>query len=240
MGQLVKLECLLLDLDDTLLGFPDQAFVKHYPRLVTKYFLDTFEPKKFLEIFWKATQDMLQHKDHSMLTLDTFFHSFSALSGMSREEAMNRFYDFYNHDFKLLQQYTEVMPEAKKLVKISKDKNIKVILATNPLFPEIATRERCRWANLDYDGFLHVTHAENSMTVKPDPKYYTDLLEIANVSADKALMVGNDYLFDMGASKVGIHTWLTNKYRENEKYAEQFKINYEGSLVQLIEFIQKI
>lgn len=238
--KLNNLRCLMLDLDGTLLGLPEQPFVENYQRLITAHFTDKLEPDFFLKAFWVGTESMIKHDNDSMLIIEAFFEAFYSVTGMSRDETIQRFDNFYHSDFQQLKQYSKIIPESQKLISIAKNKQLKVILATNPLYPKIAVQERCKWANLDFDSFFHVSHAENSTNCKPNPKYYSDLLKIADVQPDHALMVGNDCLYDMSAKSVGIRTWLTDKYRGNEEYQGKYEIDYEGSLTKLIQAISKL
>ena len=54
-----------------------------------------------------------------------------------------------------------------------------VVIATNPLFPEIATLKRIRWAGLgDYVNKIElITHGEDFSTSKPDIAYYQEILD---------------------------------------------------------------
>jgi FMN phosphatase YigB (HAD superfamily) len=60
---------------------------------------------------------------------------------------------------------------------------------------------------------------------------------MAGVKAEQSLMVGNDYFFDMAASKLGIKTWMTDNYRGHPEYKDKFRIDYQGSLEQLLEHL---
>ncbi len=230
----------MLDLDGTLLGMSEKVFLSQYTELVVNYFTDKYQANEFLNYFWKATEHMYKDNNGTIYTIDSFFDSFGSSSGMPREEIHKRFDNFYRGDFKKLGNYSYHFPEARKIIETAVNKDIIPILATNPIFPEIATRERCRWANIDYDDFYFVSHAENSTFVKPNPKYYHKLLDIAEVKPENTLMVGNDYLLDLSAKSVGIHTWLTDKYHHNEEFKGKFQIDYSGSLSDLLHYIEKL
>ena len=70
--------------------------------------------------------------------------------------------------------------------------------------------------------------------MKPDPQYYQNLMDIVNVPAEKILMVGNDFLYDGSASLVGIKTWIIDNNRSHTEFKDKFKIDYEGSLEELL------
>lgn len=52
-------------------------------------------------------------------------------------------------------------PEAKETVVLARERGLRVALATNPIFPMIATRQRIAWAGLDRKDFELCTTYEN-------------------------------------------------------------------------------
>lgn len=233
---LSEIQHIFFDLDATLLGLPDKVLETEYPKLIVKHFRDVLEPKTFLTCFWKSTLDMFQHTDYTTNVLSTFINSFLRSTGMEFEDVYQRFEHFYSTDFDQIKVQVEDLPIVPKLISKLKSMDIRLFLATNPIFPEIATRKRVSWAKLDYDeDFEFVTNAQNWNSVKPDLKYFNDLLAKFDLSARTTLMVGNDYLIDGAASKVGIKTWITTKYPSNENKKNQVNIDYVGSLEDLYD-----
>ena len=89
-----------------------------------------------------------------------------------------------------------------------RDKGIKLILATNPFFPAVATESRIRWAGLEPDDFILFTTYENSSYSKPNPDYFRDLMKRTGLDPKDCLMVGNDVDEDMVASETGMKVFL--------------------------------
>ena len=202
-----NIDCFFFDLDGTLLNISDEIFEKEYMKLLVKHFIDLFTPEKFLNYFMTSVEALMQHNDYESYAIESFVAKFSELSGMERDEAWRRLIEFYSNDFGQLQKYVVESPVSNSLIKSIQSKGKKILLATNPVFPEIATRQRVEWANLDYENdFIFIPHITNSNAVKPDPQYYQNLMDIVNVPAEKILMVGNDFLYDGSASLVGIKT----------------------------------
>ena len=84
----------------------------------------------------------------------------------------------------------------------------RVALATNPIFPSIATCARIRWAGLTPEDFAFVTTYENSAYCKPNPDYYRDAAQRLGLSPEECLMVGNDAQEDMIAETTGMKVFL--------------------------------
>ena len=159
---LSEIKNIFFDLDATLLGLPDEKLVSEYPKLIVKHFTDVLEPKTFFEYFWKGTNDMLKHSDYGTNVLTTFMNSFLKSSGMEFEDVYERFENFYKTDFDQVRIHVEELPIVPKLISKLKKMHIRLFLATNPVFPELATRKRVSWAKLDYDAdFEFCTNAQN-------------------------------------------------------------------------------
>ena len=99
-------------------------------------------------------------------------------------------------------------PMAAQIVGWLKKKGIRVVLATNPLFPSIATENRIRWAGLQPEDFEYFTTFENSHYCKPNPDYYREILEQLSLKPEECLMVGNDVREDMVTEQLGMKTFL--------------------------------
>ena len=97
---------------------------------------------------------------------------------------------------------------AREVIDIVKRKGKIPVLATNPLFPSVATENRIRWAGLVPEDFAVYTTYENSHYCKPNPKYYLELLDKVGVKPQECLMVGNDVSEDMVAETLGMKVFL--------------------------------
>ena len=94
-------------------------------------------------------------------------------------------------------------------MKLLKEKGIRRILATNPLFPRIATESRTRWAGLETTDFEIITTYETSHYCKPNGKYFEEILALAGLTPTECIMVGNDVEEDMlPCSKLGMEVFL--------------------------------
>lgn len=96
------------------------------------------------------------------------------------------------------------IPQAAQTIRRAKELGLRLVLATNPLFPAIATRSRVRWAGLNPEDFEWITTYENIGFCKPNPEYYREILRRIRVSPENCLMVGNDVTEDMAAMELGM------------------------------------
>ena len=116
---------------------------------------------------------------------------------------------FYNEEFDEVAAVCGFNPKAAETVRALKERGVRVILATNPLFPQIATQKRIRWAGLEPEDFEFYTTYEDYGYCKPNPDYYREVLSRAGLDAADCLMVGNDVAEDMmAAAKIGLRGFL--------------------------------
>ena len=82
--------------------------------------------------------------------------------------------------------------------------------------------------------FRPVTSYETRRHCKPHPGFFTDLLEELALPAQACLMVGNDTLHDLSATRVGMPTCLLTTWRI-DRAAPAFPADWEGTHQALFE-----
>ena len=152
----------LFDLDGTLLPMDQDAFVKAYiTGLTRKAAGHGYDPAQVPGAIWASTKAMVKN-DGALTNEDVFWQTFSTLCGRDTRQDIAIFDDFYRNEFQDLRQLCGFDPRAAETIREIKSLGYRVALATNPLFPAIATESRIRWAGLDYADFAFVTTYENS------------------------------------------------------------------------------
>ena len=106
------------------------------------------------------------------------------------------------------------------------------MLATNPIFPRIATENRIRWAGLDKNDFDWITTFEVCRYCKPNPKYYEEILTRLNLDPKQCVMIGNDVKEDMTARSLGMEGWLITDCLLNTENLP-VECEFEGTLAKL-------
>ena len=115
----------------------------------------------------------------------------------------------------------------------------RVALATNPIFPAVATESRIRWAGLAPETFAWYTTYENIGYCKPNPDYYREILRYLGCRAEDCLMVGNDVEEDMMAAQAaGLSVFLLTDCLLNRK--EKDISSYpQGDFDALLAFVEE-
>lgn len=214
------IDTVLFDLDGTLLPMDQEEFVKKYMGgLAAKMAPYGYEPKKLVEAVWKGTGAMMVN-DGSRTNEEVFWETFRQVYGADGRKDEPVFYDFYIHEFAAAKEACGFAPEAAEVIGLLKEKGLTVVLATNPLFPAIATQQRIRWAGLEPEDFALVTTYENSSFCKPNSAYYRQILEKIGKAPENCLMVGNDVGEDMVAGDLGMQVFLLTPCLINRKNAD--------------------
>ena len=186
------IDTVLFDLDGTLLPMDQEAFVKTYLGLLARYMEEYgFEPKRLMQVMGEGIRAMVTN-DGSRTNEEAFWQAFRATYGDRSEAAREILEQFYASEFIKARVTCGFAPEAAELIRSLKEKGIRVVLATNPLFPRTATMQRIRWAGLEPEDFEFFTTFEDIGFCKPNPAYYRDLLEKLGLEPENCLMVGND------------------------------------------------
>ena len=130
-------------------------------------------------------------------------------------------------------------PKASEVIRLCKAKGLSTVLATNPIFPSVATVARTRWAGLSVDDFELYTTYENSCHCKPNPDYYRDILNKLGLKPSECLMVGNDAHEDMVAENLDMKVFLLTDCLINKHDADISKYP-NGDFDALIDYIGKL
>lgn len=204
----MNMTTVLFDLDGTLLPMDQETFIEAYfSRLAAKLAPHGYESKKLLKSIYAGIGAMVKN-DGSCTNEDAFWKTFCTLHGERALDDKLVFEEFYRNEFQQVQESCGFAPEASGLVKKLKACGLHVVLATNPLFPAVATESRIRWAGLNKDDFELVTTYENSRFCKPNPAYYKEILDKLGLSAQECVMVGNDVQEDGAASALGMRVFI--------------------------------
>ena len=204
----MKYTTILFDLDGTLLPMDqDQFTYTYFKELAVKLAPLGFDPKALAGNIWAGVAAMVKN-DGSVPNEEAFWMEFSHIYGETVRNHIPVFEEFYANEFQKAQSVCGFSPESKKIVEKIKQAGCKVVLATNPIFPAIATQSRIRWAGLEPEDFLLYTTYENSSFCKPNPKYYEEIVTKLGLDPKICLMVGNDVTEDGAAKALGMDVFF--------------------------------
>ena len=199
---------ILFDLDGTLLPMDTEGFLDTYTKsLESRINSAGFDSKKVISAVWTGMDAML-HNEGVLTNEDMFLKTFEECLGGETKKIVKELYKFYHKDFLVSKLNTSPTSLANECVNILKEKGYELVIATNPVFPAIATNQRIAWAGLNIDDFALVTTYENTCYTKPNLNYYKKILQTLGRQPEDCLMVGNDVDEDMCVVKLGIDVFL--------------------------------
>lgn len=232
----------LFDLDGTLLPMDMEEFTNGYFVFLVKKAMEyskRYEKDALIKAVWGGVKAMVLNSGE-MTNEQAFWKYFGSVYGEDAIEDKPLFDEFYANEFEQAKQFCGKNEDARKAVDEIKEKGFRVVLATNPVFPEVATRKRAIWAGFNVDEFEAYTTYENSHFCKPNPKYYEELLGRLDMKASECLMVGNDVDEDMEAGlKAGMQVFLITDCMINKSKVDINKYPH-GSFNDLKEYISTI
>lgn len=203
---------LLFDLDGTLIQNSMDTFLPPYFSALTKKLAGLVAADKLIAQLQTSTRLMMLNDDPRRTNAEVFAADFFPKIGVPREQLMPLFDDFYNHEYCDLQVFTQPVEGARELLTRALDRHHAVVIATAPLFPLGALKERLKWGNLADLPFALITDYETMHASKPNPAYYREICERLKCGAEECVMVGNEVEMDiLPARRAGMKTfWITD------------------------------
>ena len=230
---------IFFDLDGTLLPMDKDKFLKAYLGSMARKLCPLgYNGEELIGAIWKGSERMVAN-DGSKLNEEVFWDAFVEMCGERVRRDYSHFEDFYNNDFDKVRSSCGYNPDTPPVISQLKAKGYKLVLATNPLFPAVATECRIRWAGMDKTDFELVTTYENSRHCKPNLDYYRDILCKFGINPEECVMVGNDVDEDMIAAELGMRVYLVTDCLINRKNKD-ISVYPNGDLKGLIDYLSFI
>lgn len=230
---------LLFDLDGTLIKVDMRVFIKEYFRELGDHLRHIIHPLELQEHLNYSTRKMIENQDSHTTNREVFWKTFLKRVDKPRQLLEEEIDNFYRHRFKNLKVYTSLHPQARKVLEEARSLGYQLVLATNPVFPFTAIKQRMEWGEVHDFPYQLITSYENMHFCKPSPHYFQEILDKVGVQPRECLMIGNDIQDDLAAARLGIKTFLVEDFLV-DRGDSSFQADYRGKLEELPSFLEKI
>lgn len=233
------IKSVLFDLDGTLLPLDHDAFAREYFRQIGAKVAQVVEPQKFVRQLLASTEVMVRSQDKTKTNQQVFFEDFLPKIGVEQKLLLPLIDEFYETTFSLVKAASWHNAAARQAVLAVRTIGLDVVVATNPIFPFSAVKQRLAWAGVGDIEFKLITSYEHCHYCKPNTDYYQEIVEHIGVLPEECLMVGNDVEEDLAAGQIGMTTYLVTDCLLNTKNID-VKADYQGTLQELAQNISHI
>ena len=235
-----KITTILFDLDGTLIGMDQDEFIRlYFATLLDKLAELGYDKKTMLGVLETCIVNT-KYNDGRCTNEERFWQTFNELTDGPNEELGAALIEFYNKDFhSVLAGSCTPYPRANDILDCARRNGFRIILATNPLFPAVATHTRIRLGGMDPSDFEYITAYENSSHCKPNPDYFRELLEKLGIAPDECVMIGNDTRDDFSAHALGIPVFVNTDGLINRDNVD-LSLHPHGGADELISYIESL
>jgi FMN phosphatase YigB (HAD superfamily) len=231
------ISAILFDLDDTLLQNDIDRFLPAYLKALAKFMAPRINPARLQDALMAGTKAMQENSDPEITLQQAFEAVFFPKLEMDREPLVPEFERFYADRFPALKELTHSVDGAVHAVELAFELRWKVAVATNPVFPMAAVKERLAWAGFDSDScsFDLVPSYETMHFAKPHPEFVAEVLARIAAQPGEAVFIGNDPVQDIDPARaLGLATFRVTGGPE----VDQPPAGGEGTLRQLVAGLQ--
>ena len=236
-----KITTVLFDLDGTLIGMDQDEFIRlYFLSILDKLAAIGYDKGLMYSSIEGAIQAIKKKQDSGVTNEECFWQMFDKISGGLAPALKGIMDSYYKEEFiKVLEGSCYPYPRANEIVNAAKNRGLRVVLATNPLFPAVATYTRIRLGGMQPEDFEYVTAYENSSFCKPSPAYFTELLSKLSVTPEECVMIGNDTRDDFAALELGIPVFILTECLINTRGVD-LSLYPHGDFDDLIAYINSL
>ncbi|NLY53274.1 MAG: HAD family hydrolase [Firmicutes bacterium] len=228
---------LLFDLDGTLLPLDTDHFIASYIRSISGFFSHLIDPRRFGKQLIESCYAMINNLDPTLTNEQKFMADFFVKLELAPTEMMPLFDTYYRERYQEVRETVSPSPLARQIVETALGKGMRVVLATNPIFPRVAIKQRMQWAGIADLPWELITTYEDAHFCKPHPQYYSEILQRLNAQPHECIHIGNDADEDMAAQAAGIPVVMVEDCLINRQNKTLSDCYFKGDLATVAEWL---
>ncbi len=205
-------KALLFDMDGTLVNNSMDTFLPPYFAALTTKLAGLVAPQVLVAQLQASTQLMMKNDNPALTNAEVFAADFFPKIGLPREKLMPLFEEFYEKEYRELRAFVSPVEGAREIVQRAFALHHSIAIATAPLFPLTALKQRLEWGGLADFPYALITDYETMHSSKPSPAYYREIAARLGRSPQECVMIGNEVHMDiLPARHAGMKTfWITD------------------------------
>ena len=224
-------------MDGTLLNMGEHAFEKETLKRMNDFFEKKFPGKgKVIVTAVGCGIESMKKNDGKQSNELVYWQAFEQACGYKRAELEPLFFEFYRTDYARIGDDYVPDENMKELVHLLEAKGYQLIVATNPLVPQIANQQRVLWSGTGDVNWLEITSFENYSSAKPNIRFYQEICKRFRLEPQECLMVGNSIRDDGAAQELGMEFYLI--LNEDSAEAVQDYRGRKGNRKDLLELVR--
>lgn len=203
------IKAVLFDLDNTLIHNPPHPFALAFMDAIETHSLKAHGISGMAQAVNAGVKAQQRTRLPHLTNEEVMLATIARQTGLELARIGEMLHHFYAEAYPRLRDCIRPVATAPELISHLMEAGYAVVVATNPLYPIEAVRERLQWGGLpaDLDRYAFVTHLGNMHFAKPDPAYYAEILARVGVEPDETLLIGDSLSNDIiPAQALGLHT----------------------------------
>ena len=236
----IKKLTVLFDLDDTLIADFSTKFMPAYINALGDW-ITNVPQEKVVPGIRNATRKMMVKQKAAGTLEECFNWYFYSKQGLLKDELSSVIDNFYETRFLELKKYLTPIPGITEMMAKIHQMGHDICIATNPLFPRVATFNRVLWAGfseIEINNFDLITSYEDFHFCKPNPSYYAEVLGRNGWHDQPTVMIGDSLDMDVKpAEELGFPTYLVDV---KESSNGRSPLSSGGNRDDIPEWIQKV
>lgn len=209
--KLGKIDTLLIDLDGTLVDMHGVFGTFDFLRLAFTFLRSKVGISRAFKILLRVHQVMTPQQTPLAIAGITndqkAVRALAKSSRLSEEQARDLMAELLRQVFPKLERHFKPIPGAREFIEWATPR-FKLILATNPVWPKEIITQRVHWAGVDPSHFSFISCAQSMHHMKPDRRYYEEILALNGLKAAQCLHIGNEIKMDFPATEAGIPVFI--------------------------------
>ncbi len=208
---LQKVDTLLIDLDGTLVDMGGLFVSIDFFRHALAHLKAQLGLKKGLKVLYRVHREMTRKETPLAIAGFTndqkVIRALAKAADINEDTARSLLDELLRSVFPRLERHFKPVPGAQDFIQWAKPR-YKLILATNPVWPVDVIIQRVQWAGINSSDFVFISNAANMHHIKPDRRYYEEILKLNQLNPEQCLHIGNEIEMDFPATDAGIAVFI--------------------------------